>query len=64
MRRLKALESFDKSLPESRWKGFLTSCAPFCKPAEALLQSLRHSLSAMAIISFTEFSAAFASKAG
>ena len=34
MRRLKALESFDKSLPESRWKGFLTSCAPFCKPVE------------------------------
>lgn len=49
MRRLKSLESFAKFRRESRWKGCVRS-------------GKDHILSTMAIISFTECSAAFSSK--
>ena len=56
MRRLKALESFAKFRRESRWKG----CVRSGKDHALLWKD--HILSTMAIISFTECSAAFSSK--
>lgn len=56
MRRLKALESFAKFRRESRWKGCVRS------GKDHVLHGKDHILSTMAIISFTECSAAFSSK--
>ena len=56
MRRLKALESFAKFRRESRWKGCVRS------GKDHILHEKDHILSTMAIISFTECSAAFSSK--
>jgi len=56
MRRLKALESFAKFRRESRWKGCVRSGKDHALPGKD------HILSTMAIISFTECSAAFSSK--
>mgnify|MGYP005765133221 FL=1 len=56
MRRLKALESFAKFRRESRWKGCVRS------GKDHVLLWKDHILSTMAIISFTECSAAFSSK--
>ena len=63
MRRLKALESFAKFRRESRWKGCMRSGKDHALHGkDHILHEKDHILSTMAIISFTECSAAFSSK--